>query len=127
MVYIQYMKNNHNAKPFIVINESFICQNCGHKNEKLEKSCRNHCSECLFSLHVDQSAPGDRTSNCQSLMEPISTEHSGKKGWTISHKCTKCGKIMKNKTADDDNFDKIIELSLINNQNEFTRSKKTRK
>ncbi len=118
---------NHNAKPFIVINESFICQNCGNKNEKLEKSCRNHCQNCLFSLHIDENAPGDRASTCKSLMKPVSITKDGKKGWIISHKCTKCGKIIQNKAAEDDNFDKIIELSLISNQNEFTRSKKTRK
>lgn len=100
-----------NRKNFITINESFICKNCGENNPKLEKSCRNHCRKCLYSQHVDENTPGDRKSTCKSLMEPIKTEQSGKKGWIIYHKCTKCGKIIPNKTAQDDNFEKIVELS----------------
>lgn len=100
-------------KNFIHINESFKCQNCGSFNAKLDSGCRNHCTKCLYSLHVDNQTPGDRKSTCQSLMKPISVENSGKKGWIIIHKCTKCGKIMKNKSAEDDNFEKIVELSQI--------------
>jgi DNA-directed RNA polymerase subunit RPC12/RpoP len=98
-------------KNFIVINEEFICKNCGEKTEKLEGSCRNHCRNCLYSLHVDKETPGDRKSDCKSLMEPIFATKDGKKGWIITHKCTKCGKIIKNKTADDDNFEEIIKLT----------------
>lgn len=48
-------------------------------------------------------------------MEPFQVEHNGKKGWMISHKCDKCGKIMVNKAAEDDDFDEIIRLSGIKN------------
>ena len=98
-------------KRFTVINESFSCQNCGHQNPKLQGSCRNHCQECLQSLHVDDQFPGDRKSECHSLMKASHIEQSKKKGWIIIHKCTKCGKKIPNKAADDDNFDKLIELS----------------
>lgn len=99
---------------FVVINESFICLNCGEINPKLKGSCRNHCRKCLYSLHVDENSPGDRKSACFGLMEPVSIDHSGKKGWIVLHKCQKCGKMMKNKEAPDDNFDRIIELTKIN-------------
>jgi len=46
-------------------------------------------------------------------MKPLTIKHNSKKGWIIMHKCTKCDKIIPNKTAEDDNFDKIIELSKI--------------
>lgn len=98
-------------KRFTVINEEFTCQNCGSKNLKLEGSCRNHCRNCLYSLHVDKKNPGDRQSECHGLMQPIKISHSGKKGWIISHKCTKCGKIIPNKAADDDNFEEIIKIT----------------
>ncbi len=98
-------------KRFTVINESFSCQNCGHQNPKLPGSCRNHCQECLFSLHVDKENPGDRESNCHNLMKPIRLEQNKKKGWMIIHQCSKCSKEIANKAADDDNFDNIIELS----------------
>lgn len=36
---------------------------------------------------------------------------NSKKGYVIIFKCQKCGKIVKNKAAEDDNMEKIIELS----------------
>lgn len=96
---------------FTVINDSFICKNCGEKNSKLEGSCRNHCRKCLFSEHLDEKSPGDRKSKCKALMEPVKIDQTGKKGWIIYHKCTKCGKIIPNKAAEDDNFEEIIKLS----------------
>lgn len=98
-------------KKFTAINEKFTCKNCGEKNPKLACGCRNHCRECLFSLHLDQENPGDRKSDCKGIMEPIKINQSGKKGWIIYHKCTKCGKVISNKMADDDNFNEIINLS----------------
>ena len=98
-------------KRFIVINEEFDCQNCGHKNPKLAGSCRNHCRACLYSLHLDLENPGDRLSKCHSLMKPTTITKNKKKGWMIRHQCLKCGKEILNKAADDDDFDKIIALS----------------
>lgn len=109
-------------KKFIVINESFVCQNCDHNNPPQEGSCRNHCRKCLYSLHVDKENPGDRQSICKSPMAPVSAKHSGKKGWMIIHKCLKCSKEIPNKAAEDDDFDQIIKLT-----NEPTGSQKTRK
>lgn len=61
-------------------------------------------------------------------MEPIKVEKNGKKGWMITHKCTKCGKIIPNKAADDDNFEKIIEVSIkLTTKIEYPRIKKTRR
>jgi len=96
---------------FKVINEGFVCINCGEKNPPHKSSCRNHCRKCLFSLHVDKESPGDRESMCEGVMEPIYSYQTGKKGWMISHKCQKCGKEMANKVAEDDNFDIVIKLS----------------
>ncbi len=93
------------------INEGFVCLNCGESVSPVEKTCRNHCPYCLHSLHVDGDTPGDRSSECHSLMEPFSVEKTGK-GYTITHRCLKCKKIQKNKVADDDSWEKIIELSV---------------
>jgi hypothetical protein len=100
-----------NKKRFIVIDEPFTCKHCGYKNPPLETSCRNHCKKCLHSLHVDKETPGDRESRCGGLMEPIYLDYSGKKGFVIVHKCTKCNKEMRNKKADDDNEEAIRNLS----------------
>jgi len=98
-------------KNFIMINETFICENCGKKNNPLKGSCRNHCKYCLYSKHVDDKIPGDRKSNCKQLMIPIELDQSGSKGYIIIHKCIKCGKKIRNKVAEDDSIDTIIALS----------------
>ena len=95
---------------FISVNEEFICLNCGHENPKANKTCRNHCRNCLYSLHVDKDIPGDRLSTCKTLMKPYSIDQKAKKGFIIFHKCLKCGKIIPNKVADDDNQDIIIQV-----------------
>ena len=94
---------------FKVIDEEFVCENCGKKVPKLGYSCRNHCPFCLYSKHVDIE-PGDRAQTCHGLLEPIGIEKN-KKGYIIIFKCKKCGEIRKNKVAEDDDIDKIIELS----------------
>ena len=109
-------------KNFIAKNEEFTCENCGHHNSKLKGSYRNHCQNCLYSLHVDKDIPGDRASECHGLMISIQVDQDGKKGWIVSHKCQKCGKIISNMTAPDDNFDKIILLT--QKINESARIKK---
>lgn len=43
-------------------------------------------------------------------MEPIFIEQK-KQNFIITHKCLKCGHIMKNITAEDDNMDEIIKLT----------------
>lgn len=44
-------------------------------------------------------------------MEPIGLTQSGKKGWILLHKCTKCGQTARNKMAEDDNMELATELS----------------
>ncbi|GIO27352.1 RNHCP domain-containing protein [Ornithinibacillus bavariensis] len=80
-------------------NTAFQCGNCGANVMPLTNgSYRNHCPFCLFSKHLDNQ-PGDRLSNCQGLMRPISLDYSGKKGYQIIHECIKCGKLQRNKVA----------------------------
>lgn len=88
---------------FIARQEPFVCEHCGKAVEPLEHgSYRNHCPFCLFSKHVDRDGPGDRLSGCQSLMQPVSLDYDGKKGWLIVHECSKCRKTIPNKAAPDD-------------------------
>ena len=103
--------NHQERKNFIMKNEVFICENCGKRNNLLKGGYRNHCKYCLYSKHVDDLIPGDRASNCKSLMAPIELDKSGSKGYIIIHKCIKCGKEIRNKTATDDSIDAIINLS----------------
>lgn len=103
---------NQVRKNFIDINEDFECLHCGFGNKASEKSCRNHCVKCLYSLHVDQDVPGDRLSDCKQLMEPVALEQHGKKGQMIVHQCTVCKKQIRNKVAPDDDLDALIQLGL---------------
>ncbi|MDP4007961.1 MAG: RNHCP domain-containing protein [Candidatus Peregrinibacteria bacterium] len=97
-------------KHFITLNEGFTCNNCGITIPAANKTCRNHCTTCLYSLHIDDILPGDRASKCLGLMQPISLGIDKKKGYIITHECNACGKIQNNKTAEDDDFDKLTEL-----------------
>ena len=98
-------------KRFNMIDEEFICENCGYDVSKLKYSARDHCPNCLCSKHVDI-MPGDRANSCLGIMKPIGIEKY-KNTYKIIYKCSKCGQIHKNKMADDDNYDLIIKLSVI--------------
>ena len=97
-------------KKFNMIDEDFVCENCNKKVSKLNYSARDHCPNCLYSLHVDIN-PGDRANDCQGILKPIGIEKF-KNSYKIIYKCEKCGQIKKNKIANDDDMDLIIKLSV---------------
>ncbi len=87
--------------------EDFTCSHCGalvHGN-----GYTNHCPVCLWSRCVDIN-PGDRASDCGGAMRPVGIETLGD-NFIIIHKCEKCGKIARCKSAPDDNQDVIIARS----------------
>ena len=96
-------------KRFKMIDEEFICDVCKKSVDKLMYTARDHCPYCLSSKHLDIN-PGDRSANCGGILEPIDIEKGKKDTYKIIYKCNKCGMIKKNKTADDDNFDLILEI-----------------
>jgi hypothetical protein len=98
-------------KKFIPINEGFSCENCDKQIPKAQGTFRNHCPFCLYSKHVDEVTPGDRKSDCGGLMKPIRVEKDSKREWMIVHQCLKCQKISRNRTAADDNKDKLIKIA----------------
>ena len=102
-------------KKFNMIDEDFICENCGNKVKKLGYTARDHCPYCLYSKHLDI-MPGDRLCNCKGLMKPIGIEKY-KNSYKIIYNCSKCHQSHKNIMASDDNFDLIIKLSNVNNLN----------
>ena len=69
----------------------------------------NHCPHCLWSRHVDNN-PGDRASNCGAMMAPIAAEPT-RDGFVIIHKCERCGKTIRQHSAENDNIDAIIALT----------------
>lgn len=99
-------------KKFKMIDEEFICENCGEKISKLNYTARDHCPYCLYSKHVDI-FPGDRSNTCMGLMKPIGIEKY-KNTYKIIYKCSKCNQMHKNVMAKDDNYDLIVKLSISN-------------
>ena len=81
-------------------NSTFICAHCRITVVPLTNgSYRNHCPHCLYSLHVDN-VPGDRSSNCGGLMQPVGLIYHSKKGYQIRHRCIKCGAERVNRIAE---------------------------
>lgn len=96
-------------KKFNMIDENFVCENCGKEVQRLGYTARDHCPYCLYSKHLDIN-PGDRLNKCSGLMKPIGIEKF-KNSYKIIYSCQKCSQLHKNIMASDDDFDVIISLS----------------
>ena len=86
--------------------EDFICERCGV--EVKGNGYTNHCPQCLLGKHVDVS-PGDRAEAFCGMMEPMSAEMNGV-DFVLTHTCTKCGIVRRNKVAAADDRDTILEI-----------------
>ena len=95
---------------FIKNKEDFVCEKCGFKNSG--NGYTNHCSECLFSKHVDID-PGDRLNPCHGLMEPIYVSYTNKQKFVL-HRCIKCMYEKKNLLNENDSVVAMIEIQKIN-------------
>ncbi len=93
------------AKLFSKRKEDFRCAHCGAI--MAGSGYTNHCSVCLWSMHVDVN-PGDRKESCGGMMEPIGVERSRTK-IIIIHRCTKCGK-QRRVSASSDDYDAIDKI-----------------
>jgi hypothetical protein len=97
-------------------NDPFTCRFCGARVRPLRNgSTRNHCPECLWSLHVDR-VPGDRAEQCGGPMKPLGLQGSSAEGWTITFRCLHCGALRRNRAAHDDpeqpdRWELLVELS----------------
>lgn len=96
-------------RKFTMIDESFICSECGAEVQPLKYTARDHCPYCLHSLHLDI-YPGDRASECKGMLEPIGIKKH-KDAYKIIYRCRKCKEEKVNISAIDDNYDLIVELS----------------
>ncbi len=93
--------------------DSFTCKQCGRLvvSAGAGSDHRNHCPNCLSSLHVDIE-PGDRASDCGSLMEPVVVWVRKNGEWAIIHRCRRCGKLSSNRVAADDNPMKLMSIAM---------------
>ncbi len=84
--------------------EDFVCEHCGE--EVKGNGFTNHCSQCLWSKHVDRH-PGDREQSCGGLMKPIKlVQEKGK--FVMTHQCNVCHETKRNRLASHDNFDEAL-------------------
>ena len=93
--------------------ESFVCKVCDREvfPEGAGSRHRNHCPNCLTSLHVDIEQ-GDRASDCGGYMEPVAVFVRKNGEWAIVHRCKKCGALSANRIAADDNPLKLMSIAL---------------
>ena len=96
-------------KTFEKNDNEFVCVVCGKLVPKLKYSSRDHCTNCLCSLHVDK-FPGDRTNDCKGILVPIDVTQNSKKGYIITYRCNKCGMLHNNRSAEDDKFSTILKV-----------------
>jgi len=94
-------------------NETFTCAVCGKEcvPDGAASEHRNHCPNCLSSLHVDIE-PGDRASECESPMDPIAVWVKKNGEWAIIHRCRRCGELSSNRVAADDNPMKLMSIAM---------------
>lgn len=94
-------------------NDIFVCKVCGRQvfPENSGSNHRNHCPNCLSSLHVDIT-PGDREADCGGIMEAISVWVRKNEEWAIVHRCKRCGKLSSNRVLADDNPMKLMSIAL---------------
>ena len=93
--------------------DSLVCRVCGRPVVPggAGSNHRNHCPNCLSSLHVDNE-PGDRESGCGGVMEPIAVWVRKSGEWALIHRCRRCGKIGSNRVAADDNPMKLMSIAM---------------
>ena len=84
--------------------DNFTCQVCGGwiVPEEAGSQHRNHCPQCLSSIHADKKA-GDRKSLCKGIMDPIGVWVRKDGEWAVIHRCRCCGALSSNRIAADDN------------------------
>ena len=93
--------------------DSFECKICGRLMIPTGAGSdhRNHCSNCLCSLHVDDE-PGDRAADCGGMMDAVTVWVRKDGEWAIIHRCRRCGKFSSNSIAADDNPMKLMSIAM---------------
>lgn len=106
----QFEKGFYQTHPY---REVFTCKVCGRQvvPEGAGSLHRNHCPNCLSSLHLDVE-PGDRAADCGGIMEPVGVWVRKNGEWAVIHRCRRCGRLSSNRTAADDNPLKLMSIAL---------------
>jgi hypothetical protein len=122
----KYGKRNERERHRVLIDkQDFKCRQCGAfvsaSRELSGVNNRNHCPQCLWSLHVDLRVAGDRKADCGSRMEPVGLtvkrvvkrySRSEPGELMLIHRCTGCQKLSINRIAADDDVQALFKLFL---------------
>jgi hypothetical protein len=73
---------------------------------------RNHCPQCLTSLHVDRRIPGDRKESCHGRMTALCLSVRQDGEWLIIHHCLACDELSANRIAGDDNALMLLRMAM---------------
>ena len=105
-----YEKGYYKTHP---CNETFTCKVCGWivTPEGAGSGHRNHCPNCLSSLHLDVE-PGDRAADCGGIMDAVAAWGRKNGEWAVVHRCRRCGALSSNRVAADDNPVKLMGIAL---------------
>ena len=105
-----YQKGYYKNHP---CDDVFVCAVCGRTvaAEGSGVNHRNHCPNCLSSLHLDNQA-GDREADCGGIMDAVAVWVRKNGEWAIIHRCRRCGKLSSNCVAADDNPMKLMSIAL---------------
>jgi hypothetical protein len=106
----QYQKGYYRTH---ACDDSFTCKECDRPIVAAGAGSdhRNHCPNCLCSLHVDDE-PGDRASDCGGIMDPVGVWVRKGGEWAVIHRCRRCGHLSSNRVAADDNPMKLMSIAL---------------
>jgi hypothetical protein len=94
--------------------DAFRCVGCRLEVSYLAPGTahRNHCPNCLTSLHVDGRIPGDRRARCRGRMTALSLSVRPDGEWMIIHHCLACDQLSANRIAGDDNALVLLRMAL---------------
>ena len=103
-------KGDYRTRP---CGDAFTCKVCGRlvTPENAGSGHRNHCPNCLSSLHLDVE-PGDRAAGCGGIMEPVAVWVRRGGEWAVIHRCRRCGALSSNRVAADDNPVKLMSIAV---------------
>ena len=103
-------KSDYRTRP---CGDAFTCKACGRlvTPENAGSRHRNHCPNCLSSLHLD-TEPGDRAAGCGGIMEPVAVWVRRGGEWAVIHRCRRCGALRSNRVAADDNPMKLMSIAM---------------
>ena len=106
----QYQKGYYKTH---TCDDSFTCRVCGRPVVPAGAGSdhRNHCPNCLSSLHVDDET-GDRAADCGGIMEAIGVWVRKNGEWAVIHRCRRCGVLHSNCAAADDNPMKLMSIAM---------------